>query len=90
MSNSSWEIINIQKLKKVFNKIDVSLEKIGYERIEPNAERILDELRASRGFLRLNDNSHPEDIKTVLQMSKKTFKKAVGALYREKLIEGSP
>jgi hypothetical protein len=69
------------------NKIDVSLEKIGYERIEPNAERILDELRASRGFLRLNDNSHPEDIKTVLQMSKKTFKKAIGALYREKLIE---
>lgn len=69
------------------NKIDVSLEKIGYERIEPNAERILDELRASRGFLRLNDNSHPEDIKTVLQMSKKTFKKAIGALYRDKIIE---
>jgi predicted RNA-binding protein (virulence factor B family) len=36
--------------------------------------------------LRLNDNSHPEDIKTVLKMSKKT-KKAIGALYREKLIE---
>jgi len=69
------------------NKIDVSLEKIGYERIEPNAEKILNELRASRGFLRLNDNSHPEDIKTVLQMSKKTFKKAIGALYKDKLIE---
>ncbi|MEG2103262.1 MAG: GntR family transcriptional regulator, partial [Flavobacterium sp.] len=35
----------------------------------------------------LNDNSHPEDIKTVLKMSKKTFKKAIGALYKEKLIE---
>lgn len=69
------------------NKIDVSLEKIGYERIEPNADKILNELRASRGFLRLNDNSHPEDIKTVLQMSKKTFKKAIGALYKDKLIE---
>ncbi|MDR6968471.1 putative RNA-binding protein (virulence factor B family) [Flavobacterium arsenatis] len=69
------------------NKIDVSIEKIGYERIEPNAEKILNELRASRGFLRLNDNSHPEDIKTVLQMSKKTFKKAIGALYKDKLIE---
>lgn len=75
------------KIVRPDNKIDVSLEKIGYERIEPNAERILDELRASRGFLRLNDNSHPEDIKTVLQMSKKTFKKAVGALYKDKLIE---
>jgi len=69
------------------NKIDVSLQKQGYESIEPNAEKILGELRASRGFLRLNDNSHPEDIKTVLKMSKKTFKKAIGALYKEKLIE---
>ena len=69
------------------NKIDVSLQKLGYENIEPNAEKILDELRASRGFLRLNDNSHPEDIKTVLKMSKKTFKKAIGSLYKDKLIE---
>jgi len=69
------------------NKIDVSLQKLGYDNIEPNAEKILGELRASRGFLRLNDNSHPEDIKTVLKMSKKTFKKAIGVLYKEKRIE---
>ncbi|MEL1241389.1 CvfB family protein [Flavobacterium flavipallidum] len=69
------------------HKIDVTLQKQGYEGIEPNADKILNELRASRGFLRLNDNSHPEDIKTVLKMSKKTFKKAIGALYKEKLIE---
>lgn len=69
------------------NKIDVSLQKQGFEAVEPNAEKILDELRASRGFLRLNDNSHPEDIKTVLKMSKKTFKKAIGTLYKQKLIE---
>jgi predicted RNA-binding protein (virulence factor B family) len=69
------------------NKIDVSLQKLGYDNIEPNAEKILDELRASRGFLRLNDNSHSEDIKTILKMSKKTFKKAIGALYKEKRIE---
>ena len=69
------------------NKIDVSLQIQGYQNIEPNAEKILNELRASRGILRLNDNSHPEDIKTVLKMSKKTFKKAIGALYRDKVIE---
>lgn len=68
-------------------KIDVSLQKQGFENIEPNAETILSELRANRGFLRLTDNSHPEDIKTVLKMSKKTFKKAVGTLYKQKLIE---
>ncbi|NBL64313.1 GntR family transcriptional regulator [Flavobacterium sp. NST-5] len=69
------------------HKIDVAIEAIGYEKVEPNAQKILDELNASRGFLRLNDNSHPEDIKQVLQMSKKTFKKAVGSLYKQKLIE---
>jgi predicted RNA-binding protein (virulence factor B family) len=68
-------------------KIDVSLQKLGYQGIEPNAEKILSELKASRGFLRLNDNSDPEDIKSILQMSKKTFKKAIGLLYKEKLIE---
>lgn len=69
------------------NKIDVMLNKPGYENVEPNAEIILEELRLNRGFLRLNDDSHPEDIRTVLRMSKKTFKKAIGALYKEKLIE---
>ncbi|WP_125720866.1 CvfB family protein [Flavobacterium ustbae] len=69
------------------NKIDVALQAQGFESIEPNAEKILSELRASRGFLRLNDDSHPEDIKTVLKMSKKSFKKAIGSLYKEKLIE---
>lgn len=69
------------------NKIDVALQPQGVESIEPNADKILSELRASRGFLRLNDNSHPEDIKTVLKMSKKSFKKAIGSLYKEKLIE---
>ncbi|MGH2664312.1 CvfB family protein [Flavobacterium sp.] len=68
-------------------KIDVSVSKLGFDKIEPSAQSILDELKASRGFLRLNDDSHPEDIKTVLKMSKKTFKKAIGTLYKQKLIE---
>lgn len=68
-------------------KIDVSLRKLGVEAIEPSSQIILDELKANRGFLGLNDHSNPEDIKTVLKMSKKVFKKAVGNLYRQKLIE---
>jgi uncharacterized protein len=68
-------------------KIDVSATQLGFEKIEPSAQSILDELKASRGFLRLNDDSHPEDIKTVLKMSKKTFKKAIGTLYKQQLIE---
>jgi predicted RNA-binding protein (virulence factor B family) len=68
-------------------KIDVLLRKIGLDAIEPSSQVILDELKANRGFLRLSDNSHPEDIKTVLKMSKKNFKKALGNLYKQKLIE---
>jgi len=67
-------------------KIDVSRKKVGVEAIEPDAQFILDELKANKGFLGLTDNSHPEEIKTVLQMSKKSFKKAVGSLYKQKLI----
>jgi predicted RNA-binding protein (virulence factor B family) len=69
------------------NKLDISLKKPGYEHVEPSAQQILNELQANRGFLRLNDDSHPEDIKSVLKMSKKTFKKAIGLLYKEKKIE---
>jgi len=69
------------------NKLDITLQQPGYEGVGPNAEKIIEELRANRGFLRLNDNSHPEDIKSVLKMSKKTFKKAIGLLYKEKKIE---
>ena len=68
-------------------KIDVSRQPFGVERIDASAQKLLDELKASRGFLRLHDNSTPEDIKTILQMSKKTFKKAVGTLYKQKQIE---
>lgn len=68
-------------------KIDVSRQPFGMELVDISGQVILDELKASRGFLRLNDDSHPEDIKTVLKMSKKTFKKAIGTLYKQKLIE---
>ena len=80
-------IIGYIKTIRPDGKIDVSRQPFGMERIDASAQAILDELKASRGFLRLNDDSHPEDIKTVLQMSKKTFKKAIGTLYKQKLID---
>jgi predicted RNA-binding protein (virulence factor B family) len=68
-------------------KIDVSLERGGFGRVDPGTKRILEVLKANNGFLDLHDNSDPEEIKDRLQMSKKTFKKAVGALYKERLIQ---
>ena len=67
-------------------KIDVTLQKPGYAKVEPNAEKILAELKANDGYLRLTDKSDPDDITEILEMSKKTFKKAVGALYKQRLI----
>ena len=68
------------------NKIDVVLQKPGYEAIEPNAQRILLKIRQNDGYLNLNDNSDPEEIKNQLHISKKAFKKAIGILYKKKLI----
>ena len=68
------------------NKIDVSLQKMGYRNIEPTAKALLDIITDHNGFLNVTDKSAPEAIKSVAQMSKKSFKKAVGALYKKRLI----
>jgi len=67
-------------------KIDLTLQRHGYRAIEPNAQQILDELKSSGGFIDLNDKSNPEDIKEVFQLSKKSFKRAIGSLYKAKKI----
>ncbi len=68
------------------NKIDVVLQTPGYKSIEPNANYILDELKAAGGFMPLHDKTDPETIKNELGLSKKSFKKAIGSLYRDKQI----
>lgn len=67
-------------------KIDLTLQKHGFRGIEPNANQILKEIKAHGGFIDLNDKSDPDDIKEVFQLSKKSFKKAIGALYKSRLI----
>lgn len=67
-------------------KIDISLQKQGYGNVEPNARRILEMLKENDGFLALTDKSQPEDIYSQLHISKKIFKKAIGSLYKSKLI----
>jgi hypothetical protein len=68
-------------------KIDVSLRKIGYGRIEDAKEKILAELKTANGFLPLTDNSSPAQIKRRLKISKGSFKKAIGGLYKENIID---
>ena len=75
------------KLLREDGKIDVSLQPEGYENIDSFKEKILEKLRENYGLLYLSDQSAPEEIKAELQMSKKNFKKAIGGLYRDKMIE---
>ena len=67
-------------------KLDVSLEPIGLGILDSAATRILKELEANDGFLSLHDKSSPDEIKQILQMSKKSFKKGVGVLYKQRKI----
>ncbi len=69
-------------------KIDVSLRPQGFRNVINNdVEKILNKLKNSReGFLLLTDKSSPDAIKFHLKMSKKAFKKAIGNLYKQKLI----
>jgi predicted RNA-binding protein (virulence factor B family) len=68
------------------NKIDVSLQKSGFESILDGVDVVLTALEKSRGFLPLNDDSNPEDIKNRLGISKKLFKKSLSKLYRQRVI----
>jgi predicted RNA-binding protein (virulence factor B family) len=68
-------------------KIDVSLQRPGYRSIEPNAELILEKLRKNEGYLKLTDKSSPEAIQSQLGISKKSFKRASGNLYKQRKIE---
>lgn len=66
-------------------KIDVSLRPLGYRNtIEDDKAKILHQLTQKNGVVQLTDKSSPESIKFHLQMSKKAFKRALGALYKEK------
>ena len=67
-------------------KIDVSLRPQGFLNvIDSDSDKILAKLQKD-GFLLLTDKSSPDSVKFHLQMSKKAFKKAIGNLYRRKLI----
>ncbi|MFZ4928857.1 CvfB family protein [Chryseobacterium sp. Mn2064] len=68
-------------------KIDVSLQLEGFENIDEFKQKILNKLEENYGLLYVSDKSTPEEIKDELQMSKKNFKKAIGGLYKDKIID---
>jgi len=75
----------IKKLRED-GKIDLCLQKPGPEKVDEVSEKIMDKLRAAGGFLSVSDKSPTEVIYGLFGVSKKTFKKAIGALYKKRLI----
>ncbi|WP_415907328.1 S1 RNA-binding domain-containing protein [Oleiharenicola sp. Vm1] len=71
-------------------KLDLALGKAGYRRIAALTDQILAALEANGGRLPYGDNSIPEEIRAAFGVSKKAFKQAIGALYRERRIVIEP
>lgn len=67
-------------------KIDLCLQKPGYEKVDDISEMIITALKAQGGFIPVTDKSSPEIIQKLFGISKKTYKKAIGAIYKKKLI----
>lgn len=67
-------------------KIDLLPEKPGYEKVDAISQKILDELKQNRGFMAVTDNTSPDMIKALFGISKKNFKKAIGSLYKNRMI----
>lgn len=67
-------------------KIDLSLDASGYQRVASLTDRILDALKNNQGRLPFDDDSPPEVIRSQFDASKKAFKQALGALYRQRRI----
>jgi uncharacterized protein len=92
--NEVFQSLNMGKILRGYIKtiredgrMDVTLQKSGYGNyIDDTTDLILNKLKENNGFLPITDSSAPNAIYDLLNMSKKTFKKAVGSLYKQRLI----
>lgn len=71
-------------------KLDITLAPKGHVKIEPASQELLDLIKSKNGVIFLTDKSDPDEIRELAGMSKKTFKQAVGNLYKQRLIKLNP
>lgn len=67
-------------------KIDLALQKMGQAGVEDFASILLEHIRSNGGYTTFNDKSLAEEIYALFGVSKKVFKKAVGDLYKKRLV----
>jgi len=68
-------------------KIDLSLQKLGRDKLDDLAEKILVSLEKQGGFVPISDKSSPEEIFSAFRTSKATYKKTIGNLMKRGLIK---
>ena len=71
-------------------KIDLTLQKPGAQPVDAASQKILDALHAQQGFLPYTDKTPPEIIYREFGLSKKVFKRSLGALYKKRLVKLEP
>lgn len=74
------------KLIRENNLIDLSLQNIGFKHVLSSTEKIMEYLLSHEGYLELTDKSSPDLIERRFDMSKSTFKKSLGILYRQRKV----
>lgn len=67
--------------------VNVSLRPVKQEGMEQDAEDILNYIKEQGGSIPFTDKSDPEEIKQVFKISKASFKRALGKLMKEGLVE---
>ena len=68
-------------------KVDISLQPLGFKVTDDLSEIIMDELHKNNGILRVSDRSDAGVIAEMFGCSKKSFKKSIGVLFKQRLIE---
>lgn len=67
-------------------RLELSIREKAYLQMDADAERVLTLLKEADGFLPYHDKSNPEAIKAKFALSKNSFKRAIGHLYKEGLL----
>ncbi|MEG2164590.1 MAG: GntR family transcriptional regulator, partial [Bacteroidales bacterium] len=71
-------------------KLDISLQELGYDGIDGLSRTVMQKIESAGGRLMLSDKSSSEEIAAIFGCSKKSYKKAIGALYKERIIKINP
>jgi len=67
-------------------KINLTLQKMDANRFSNLADQIINHLKEQGGFMPITDKSPPEEIYRLFEVSKKAYKRAIGGLYKKRLI----